>query len=347
MGINTDLNVDPYFDDYDEDKKFHRVLFRPGKAVQARELTQLQTILQNQVDRFGQHVFKEGTVVLGCELALDLEYYYVQVRDRDGAGSNALLTMSSWANTTVTGGTTGITARVVNQVAGSEAAAPEYNTLYVKYTAAGTNNTSQVFTTGETLTSNSSLSANVVTSNTAAGIGSAITISDGVIFVKGHFVQVSKQTLLLDPFTNVPSYKVGYQIDEALTDSDADSSLLDNATGAFNFAAPGANRLKLTPTLVKKSLTTNDLDQFYQLYEIENGVVKVDGQRTAYADLRKEFARRTFDESGNYSVNPMNVRIREHLDDTTNQGIFLAAGGGDINKLGVGIEPGKAFVHGF
>ena len=63
MPIKTDLNVTPYFDDFDEDKKFHRVLFRPSVPVQARELTQLQTILQNQVERFGDHVFKEGTIV--------------------------------------------------------------------------------------------------------------------------------------------------------------------------------------------------------------------------------------------------------------------------------------------
>ena len=49
MSINTDFNVSPYFDDYSEDKNFHKVLFKPAVAVQARELTQLQTILQNQV----------------------------------------------------------------------------------------------------------------------------------------------------------------------------------------------------------------------------------------------------------------------------------------------------------
>ena len=57
MAQKTDLNVAPYYDDFKEDKNFHRVLFRPGFAVQARELTQLQSILQNQVERFGSHVF--------------------------------------------------------------------------------------------------------------------------------------------------------------------------------------------------------------------------------------------------------------------------------------------------
>ena len=65
MSINTNFNANPYYDDFDEDKKFLRMLFKPGFAVQARELTQLQTILQKQVERFGNHVFKNGSVVSG------------------------------------------------------------------------------------------------------------------------------------------------------------------------------------------------------------------------------------------------------------------------------------------
>jgi len=48
MALN--FNTDPYYDDYNEDKNFHRILFKPGVAVQARELSQLQTILQDQVE---------------------------------------------------------------------------------------------------------------------------------------------------------------------------------------------------------------------------------------------------------------------------------------------------------
>ena len=65
MAQNTDLNVSPYYDDYTESKNFHRILFRPSNAIQARELTQLQSILQNQVERFGNHVFDEGALVMG------------------------------------------------------------------------------------------------------------------------------------------------------------------------------------------------------------------------------------------------------------------------------------------
>ena len=67
MTINTNFNTNPYYDDFDEDKKHLRMLFKPGYAVQARELTQLQTLLQNQTSRFGKHVFNNGSKVSGAQ----------------------------------------------------------------------------------------------------------------------------------------------------------------------------------------------------------------------------------------------------------------------------------------
>ena len=69
--LTTNFNVDPYYDDFDATKNFHRVLYRPGFAVQARELTQQQSILQNQIHRFGNHVFRDGSEVTGATEALD------------------------------------------------------------------------------------------------------------------------------------------------------------------------------------------------------------------------------------------------------------------------------------
>ena len=57
MAQLTNLNVSPYYDDFDKDDNFNRVLFRPGFAVQARELTSLQSILQDQIESQGSHIF--------------------------------------------------------------------------------------------------------------------------------------------------------------------------------------------------------------------------------------------------------------------------------------------------
>src|SRR5690606_16323820 len=63
--VLAETKLAPYNNDYNEDANYVQMLFRPEHAIQARELTQLQSILQNQVERFGQHMFVNGTPVLG------------------------------------------------------------------------------------------------------------------------------------------------------------------------------------------------------------------------------------------------------------------------------------------
>ena len=60
------FNAVPYFDDFDpETNSYYRILFKPGYAVQARELTQLQSQIQDQISKFGNHILQNGSVVLG------------------------------------------------------------------------------------------------------------------------------------------------------------------------------------------------------------------------------------------------------------------------------------------
>ena len=59
MALETNFNVSPYFDDFEtvaKVKRYHKILFKPGVAVQTRELTQLQSMLQEQVARFGTNI---------------------------------------------------------------------------------------------------------------------------------------------------------------------------------------------------------------------------------------------------------------------------------------------------
>jgi len=121
MGIETNLNQSPYFDDFNESKNFHRVLFRPGYAVQARELTQLQSILQNQVERFANEIIVDGTVVAGCGIttrAVD----FVKLQDKDA--NNRVLLLGDFfsggavANAVVFGETTGMNAQLIDVVDG-------------------------------------------------------------------------------------------------------------------------------------------------------------------------------------------------------------------------------------
>jgi len=144
---NTNLNVNPYYDDFSEDKNFHRVLFRPGFAVQARELTQLQTILQNQIERHGRHVFKEGTVVIPGNIGFTVEYYAVKLQSTF-VGGDISGYIGNYVGKIITGETTGVKAEVI-QVAESTAADPI--TLFVKYVSTGYDRETSEFADGENI----------------------------------------------------------------------------------------------------------------------------------------------------------------------------------------------------
>ena len=79
MPQKTNLNISPYYDDFDKTDNFYKVLFKPGFPVQARELTSLQSILQNQVESFGSHMFKEGSMVIPGGISYDSEYYSIKL----------------------------------------------------------------------------------------------------------------------------------------------------------------------------------------------------------------------------------------------------------------------------
>src|SRR5210317_2119249 len=167
MPSPTDFNLTPYYDDYAESKKFHRVLFRPAFAVQARELTQSQTILQNQVERVSDHIFKQGAMVIPGEIAYDLNYYAVKLSAKSASS------ITDYQDLILTGASSGMTALVVGTSA-TDGTDPD--TLFVKYTNSGTDNTTTKFTDGEILncTLADSTLATVTVDTTATGSAATI-----------------------------------------------------------------------------------------------------------------------------------------------------------------------------
>jgi hypothetical protein len=123
MGITTDFNVSPYYDDFNEDKNFHKVLFKPAVAVQARELTQLQTILQNQVERFGENILVEGSIVKGGNFVESTSLAYVKLLDLQSNGQPVV--MSNYVNLYALGSITGVKAVVELVATGLESQGPD------------------------------------------------------------------------------------------------------------------------------------------------------------------------------------------------------------------------------
>ena len=374
MPQQTNLNVAPYFDDFDATNDYHKVLFKPGFPVQARELTSLQSILQNQIERFGQHFFKEGSKVIPGNTGYTQVYYCVQL-ENVYQGVPVAAYADQLVGTKITGQTSGVTA-FVDSILLPEDSERGNLTLYVNYlTSSTSNNSTQIFSDGESLVCNESLSSGLLGNTTiapgtplattltasAAATGSSFQIDSGIYFIRGNFVNVNKEVLVLDQYSNLPNYRIGLLIEESVITADIDEELNDNSQGFNNYAAPGADRLRISVRLTKKALNDFNDDNFILLATVINGVLQTEKKKTVYGgsgvgfdDLTDALARRTFDESGHYYVKAFDVSVVNSLNDRVgNAGIFDA---GQFSPSGVTvsdnlalykISPGKAYVKGY
>ena len=275
MALKTNLNSAPYYDDFDSSDNFHRVLFRPGYAIQARELTQIQSILQDQIEKHGNHVFKDGAIVIPGQVTFSNQYQSVRLNTTfNGESIDPAQYVNPETFVTLTGETSGVTAEVIGYTDGTVTDQP---LLHLRYVKSGTDNLASVIADGENIsadvgiTHTTTYGANVASATTftstfsvAAGssaanlagssgpasrVGSAVTIQPGVYYIRGFFVTCSEETLVLDKYDNTPSARVGFTITETLLTPETDTSLLDNSTGSTNFAAKGAHRLKISLAL--------------------------------------------------------------------------------------------------
>jgi hypothetical protein len=311
--MSIDFNTEPYNDDYNEDKKFYRILYRPSFAVQARELTQMQTILQNQISRHGDHMFKQGAMVIPGQASIETiadqnqgtDYIKLQALYNGVAVETFLDDLDG--ETIV--GTSGLEAQIV-LVQHAEGAEP--STIYVRYTNSGTDAETKVFGNGEVIsTSDGTYDFQAYTSD-ATGKGSTAKIQRGVYYVNGFFVLVPEQTIVLDKYSSTPTYRIGLNVSEEVITPEADPSLLDNAQNSYNYAAPGAHRYYIDLELTKLAIDSEEDADFIELIRVTEGRVKTIVQTTDYNEFADELARRTYDESGDYTVREFGIDVREH-----------------------------------
>jgi hypothetical protein len=516
MSIQTDLSVSPYFDDYNETKDFYKILFRPGVSVQARELNQLQSILQKQIERFGDNIFKAGTIVDGCDIIFNNNFKYAKIKDAETDQTPVVVTNYNGYNVKNSADIIPLVGTVVTSVAGYETTSPDLNTIYIRYVNSGfksdglggtleqltfapdevltvydpdniiekirvndgaqgfstsdgvvivsalaiqnstfgttfannffvgdyltdgtancqiinvdTASNSQVvilnirpqsadlaagdaskwtFGSGSTVqtvnTTPSSLatvasiigsgakaslvlgplgiikSVNVsqkgsgyyippyvgITSSTATvnqisiasftaqnyltnitiagagetpvGAGYAMTVGEGVVYQKGYFSRVAPELVIVEKYSNSPDgVSVGFETTESIVNSNQDTSLLDNATGAPNYTAPGANRLKLTPTLVTLTKAEADLrEDFLYIAEFNGGEPYKQNRQTVYNKIGNYISQREYETSGNYVLDQflMNTKSPSTL-------------ASEASQFNVFIDPGVAYING-
>lgn len=339
------LATTPYWDDYYKqntatglltgvDFDFHRVLFRPQRGVQSRELTQLQTLLQVQLERLGNAQFRNGDRLFGGQLTLDV-----------GATSGQVLantTLTNFFNRDTNEGkyiystATPTTKAHVVQYVGIDDGETSNNYLIYRYASSDT------FNLGETIQDRDSNNTAVFAASDAFHNASTISIDEGVCFVSGFFVRIRPQTIVLDPLSNTPTYRVGLTISEQILD-ELDDVVGESLGDPANQGAPGASRLRVRLSLAKKTLETDADDNFIELARVENGVIranKIDAKYVTTREMEQTLARRTYDESGDYLIRPFAAVVEGST--TAN-----ATNAASITDFMLSLAPGKAYVRGF
>lgn len=318
-----------YKDDFRDSAGFQRILFNNGRAIQARELTQLQTIIQNEITRFGNNVFKEGAIVQsGGFTATNSQFAKLNET------SNTLPTdTSTIVNTTFTGSTSGVSA-IVTYVASASGTDP--GTIYFRYTSS--NGAVTTFQTGENISNGSvtlTLQSTNTVSNPAFGKGIFLTNNDGVYYVTGRLVFAPKQTVLISKYSTTIDDDFGFVVNESIVTANDDVTLFDNSGSYPNTSAPGADRYKIALTLTLRSLV-DSAENFVYIGKIVNGSIsdiKKPSQEENYNVIRDIMAVRTSEESGDYIVKPF---ILNFADNTTDNSI-----------LDITVQPGVAYVDGY
>ena len=367
MAQQTNLNVSPYFDDFDANDGYHKVLFKPGYPVQARELTGLQSILQNQIEKFGQHFFKEGAKVIPGNTAYSPEFFAVELNNTH-LGVPVDYYIEQLVGRKIIGLTTGVTA-IIKQVLKSEESERGNLTIYLSYMSSGVEDSNiKVFADGEMLTADNDIIsgpqnnafipsgesfASCIATN-ATSTGASFSISNGVYFIRGNFVNVQDETIILSQYSNTPSGRIGLRIEEDIINADEDESLGDNSKGFNNYAAPGADRLKISVSLYIKPLDDFNDSNFIELAVIQDGNLKSQTKNTKYNFLADELARRTYAESGDYSIKQFDITVKDSLNNglgnngVYEEGQFSSQGTLASDDLALyQIGPGKAFVKGY
>jgi hypothetical protein len=335
--MTTTFNYSPYYDDFDEDKNFLKVLFQPGYSVQARELTQLQTILSSQIEKFGNHIFKSGSPIVGGKISLDDRANYIAL---DSQYNGQDISLSDFIDKTIISFNSSKIVRAKVIAVDNSTANP---ILVIKYLSG------QLFAENDEIKVFGQNYFAKLVSSEAVGRSYVASIQEGVYYFQGQFVKVTPQFLVLETIyrkghqsTTVfaqPSYKVGIEFEESIVDYIDDASLLDPAQGAYNYQAPGANRYKVTTTLAKRTLDSADTSSFFEILRLVSGVKTKEIEYPIYSEIEKTLARRTYDESGNYTVDPFVIALQEESLDANNNV--------QLGKFTAVLDPGKAYVGGY
>ncbi len=384
------FNIAPYYDDFDETKKFLQILFKPGYSIQARELTQLQTILSNQIGRMADHIFENGDVIQGAGIT-ERKVKFLRLANDAGTDSatidiNNLIGYDLYYDHTVlstnvsgTDAEAGTTTKVLGRVVHAEEATGDdpHKVIFLEITK-DSKDEADVFATAQsnikcsnpnidvTLTVKKNgradaTDASSVTTPASHGDAILISIEKGLFYVDGYFVMNDPQTIAVSEldsnnfrkfFITDRTVSVGFSINRKTDTVNSDVTLRDPSQGSYNYNAPGGDRfviellIKQIPYIFDEQgyRTDFDTDNYFEWARIIKGETFKKLKYPEYAQLEETLARRTYDESGHYTVQPFGF-APEKYDDVFDPNVTERTD--HYNYCACGIEAGKAYVRGY
>jgi len=316
-----------YKDDFKDSDNYHRILFNSGRALQARELTQMQTIIQEEISRFGTNIFREGGKVSGGNITLNRREFIKLVPGAlTSADAIAVLNQEF-----VDGD--GIKIKILKV---EEETDSDPDTLYIEYidTLSGTAGTTPVrCANGGTLTHlGATLDPLTIASADATGLGLEASVSSGSFYIQGRFVFVKSQSTIVSKYTTNVTRQLGFKLVQDIVSTADDTALFDNQGAVPNEASPGADRWRIRLTLTTEDQTDPASDNFVFLSQINNGKTGIEVTKdNSYNTLLDTLALRTKEESGNYIVQPFTAKF-DPLNDS---------------NLSLDVSGGTAYVEGY
>lgn len=331
-----------YKDDFVDSDNYHRILFNSGKLLQARELTQAQTILQKQIERFGNNIFTEGAMVKAGGVNVNNAYEFVKLNETTNSLPSDTSTIVGTEFTSQ--GADGIkfeVLQVVDAVSGDEANNPA--TLYVRYTYTkdATAGLSTLRIPSGVNINNGSVTLTTASSD-ASGTGIVVNVQNGIFYAKGHFVFTDNQSLIVSKYTDTFTGTVGFKVVEDVVTIADDTDLYDNQGAVPNVASPGADRYRIKLTLIDETdIGANE--SFIFLIQMQNGgIVRTVNEFNPYNVPSQVVAQRIKENSGDYTVKKFKAKFEE---DSANTHLLLKVSDGVAVIDGYRVSRGPSSIR--
>lgn len=310
-----------YKDDFKDSAGYHKVLFNSGRALQGRELNQMQTILQTQITRMANNIFMDGAAVSpkSSGAGTDIVDYVIVEQLLKDANDYVGAVFQGPAIT----GSNGLQFQVshVEVATGSE-----YPTFYGRYISANQSGVSTdtqtevlTFSEGDTLSnvSGEGLAALAVRTQPAAsttnstGKGVLFSMQQAEFYIQGHFVYAPKQTIVIQKYDEYADAEVGFEVIQDIATTSDDVNLYDNQGARPNLSAPGADRYRIRMILTTLDLVAEE-ENFCTFATVRaSRIVQIKEGTDNFNQFEKRMAIRQEDTTGDFIVNDFEIQFRE------------------------------------